>query len=75
MVNLLTSGSPTTVMDYAIIDTSEEAAPPTPSISVSQLASGPGSKTSWCIGMIVMSILLIFIVLTVVILGIYFVKR
>lgn len=75
LVNLLSSTSNTTQMEYAILDHSEEATPATPSISVSELATGPGSKTSWRVGMAVMGILLAFIMLTVIILGIYFAKR
>ncbi|KAL5967287.1 hypothetical protein TSMEX_004975 [Taenia solium] len=75
LVNLLTSTSRNTPVEYDIFDPSEEDVPPTPSISVSQLATGPGSKSSWRIGMVVVGVLLAFIVLTVIILTIYFVKR
>ncbi|KAL5106340.1 hypothetical protein TcWFU_007653 [Taenia crassiceps] len=75
LVNLLTSPSRNTPVEYDIFDPSEEDVPPTPSISVSQLATGPGSKSSWRIGMVVVGVLLTFIVLTVIILTIYFVKR
>lgn len=75
LVNLLTSTSRNTPVEYDIFDPSEEDVPSTPSISVSQLATGPGSKSSWRIGMVVVGVLLAFIVLTVIILTIYFVKR
>nr|CDS25291.2 hypothetical transcript [Hymenolepis microstoma] len=76
LVNFLSSHtSRTTQMDYDILDPSEEVAPSTPSISVSELATGPGSKVCWRIGILVMVILFLVILLTVVILGAYFVKR
>ncbi|VDO10360.1 unnamed protein product [Rodentolepis nana] len=76
LVNFLSSHtSRTTQMDYDILDPSEEVAPSTPSISVSELTTGPGSKVCWRIGILVMVILFLVILLTVVILGAYFVKR
>ncbi|VDL62313.1 unnamed protein product [Hymenolepis diminuta] len=76
LVNLRSSHtSRTTRMEYDILDPSEEASPATPSISVSELATGPGSKVYWRIGMVVMASLFLFVLLTIIILGVYFVKR
>ncbi|VDD82124.1 unnamed protein product [Mesocestoides corti] len=75
LVNLLPPTTHTTPVEYEIIDPSEEVAPATPSISVSELASGPGTRASWRIGIVVVCILLAFVLLTVIILGVYFVKR
>lgn len=76
LVNLHSSHtSRTTRMEYNILDPSEEASPATPSISVSELATGPGSKVYWRIGIVVMTSLFLFVLLTIIILGVYFVKR
>lgn len=76
--NALNPQSPTEVTtptEYDIIDPAEEVFPPTPSISDNESFSHPETKSSWNIGIIVGCVLLICVVLTVVLLGVYFVKR
>lgn len=75
LVNLMPTSVHSTPIEYDIIDHAEDAAPGTPSISVNDLSSGPGNKTTCRIGVVVVCVLMVFVILSVIILGVYFVKR